>query len=40
MGKDVAALPHALIHLSAWNRYSATFAFWGFSEVQLPNTAF
>src|SRR5215211_7720749 len=27
------ALPYALIHRSAWNRNSAKFAFWGFSEV-------
>jgi hypothetical protein len=25
----------ALIHWSAWNRNSANFAFWGFSEVAL-----
>jgi hypothetical protein len=24
------------IHPSAWNRNSANFAFWGFSEVELP----
>jgi hypothetical protein len=27
------AVPHTLIHPSAWNRNSANFAFWGFSEV-------
>jgi hypothetical protein len=28
--------PHcALIHRSAWNKNSANFAFWGFSEVSL-----
>src|SRR5215218_39601 len=26
----------SLIHRSAWNRNSANFAFWAFSEVQLP----
>ena len=36
-GRGVAApaLLHALIHPSAWNRYSANFAFWAFSEVRL-----
>ena len=24
------------IHPSAWNKNSANFAFWGFSEVELP----
>src|SRR5215203_4558821 len=28
------ALLFALIHRSAWNRNSANFAFWGFSEVR------
>src|SRR5215208_5786834 len=28
------ALLRALIHRSAWNRNSANFAFWGFSEVR------
>jgi hypothetical protein len=27
----------ALIHRSAWNRNSANFAFWGFSEVRFNN---
>jgi hypothetical protein len=25
----------AFIHRSAWNRYSANFAFWGFCEVRI-----
>jgi hypothetical protein len=29
------ALPLALIHPIAWNRNSAKFAFWAFSEVEL-----
>ena len=28
-------LPLAFIHWSAWNRNSANFAFWDFSEVEL-----
>jgi hypothetical protein len=36
-GRDGAtpALPLALIHLSAWNRYSANFVIKKFSEVHL-----
>jgi hypothetical protein len=30
----LALPPLALIHPSAWNRNSANFAFWGFSEVR------
>jgi hypothetical protein len=30
-----SALSLALIHQSAWNRFSANFAFWGFCELRL-----
>jgi hypothetical protein len=29
----------SLIHRSAWNRNSANFAFWGFSEVRIQDAA-
>jgi hypothetical protein len=31
------ALLRALVHPSAWNRISANFAFWGFSEVRAKS---
>src|SRR5918995_5114191 len=34
-GLVAPALLYALIHRSAWNRNSANFAFWGFSEVRI-----
>jgi hypothetical protein len=34
MGRT-AALLFALIHRSAWNKNSANFVFWGFSEVRF-----
>jgi hypothetical protein len=34
-GVAAPALPLSLIHRSAWNRYSANFAFWAFSEVRF-----
>jgi hypothetical protein len=30
---------HSSIHLSAWNRNSAHFAFWAFSEVHIRDAA-
>jgi hypothetical protein len=31
---EPAKLEHSSIHPSAWNKNSANFAFWGFSEVR------
>jgi hypothetical protein len=37
--KEVSTGSESTIHLSAWNRNSANFAFWAFSEVHIQHPA-